>query len=74
MSPGEKRRRAAKREREAAAYAAALAALPADATCSTCRHLDRVHVAPRLSCDLDSDFHGYAITRADHKCPRWARA
>ena len=73
MSPGDKRRRQAKRDRDRAAYAAALAALPANAMCGTCRHADRVHVAPKLSCDLDSDFNGYAIVAADHRCPSWAQ-
>jgi hypothetical protein len=71
-SPGEKRRRAAKRERDRAAYAAALAALPAGARCGTCRHVDRLHTAPKLNCDLDSDFQGYQIVTENHRCPQWA--
>lgn len=71
MSPGEKRRRKARREREAAVYAAQLAALPAGARCDTCEHCDKVLMAPRMSCDLGSDFHGYAIVTAHHRCPSW---
>jgi len=73
MGPGEKRRRQAKRERDRAAYAAALVKLPVDAACSTCQHVDRAHHAPKMACLLESDFHGAMIVTPDHKCPSWAR-
>lgn len=73
MSPGEKRRRQAKRERERVAYEAAIAALPAEATCATCSHCRKYPHKPKLSCELDSDFHGYAIVKPSDRCPRWAR-
>lgn len=74
MSPGEKRRRQAKQDRERLAYASALAALPATASCSTCRHVDTVHHKPRMSCLLESDFHGAMIVKPEHKCPLWRAA
>lgn len=74
MSPGDKRRRLAKRARDRVAYEAAIAALPIQARCDTCEHVDRVHTAPRLNCDLDSDFSGYQIVLAQHRCPRWRPA
>lgn len=71
MSPGEKRRRKAKREREAAAYEAALAAVKATgATCSTCRHFGHMPQDKRRTCELDSDWEGYAVVAAGHVCPR----
>lgn len=74
MSPGEKRRRKAKREREAAAYAAALAKLPQHATCASCKHVDRVHHKPKLSCLLESDFYGDLLVTPEHRCPDWKMA
>ena len=47
----------------------AMAALPAVARCGTCAHFITSPVG--RACDLDSDFHGYALTSADNRCPRW---
>lgn len=47
----------------------ALAALPAVARCGTCVHFINSPVGH--ACDLDSDFHGYALTTADKRCARW---
>lgn len=74
VSPGDKRRRAAKRVRDQMRYAAALAALPPHARCGTCEYVDRVHTAPRLNCEVDNDGNGYAIVTADNRCPHWAPA
>lgn len=74
MSTGDKRRRQAKRERDAAVYAKALSALPSDAQCANCEHVDNVHTAPMLNCELDGDWSGYAIVKPDGKCPLWKRA
>lgn len=72
MSPGEKRRRAAKRARDHADYQAALAAVRATgATCSTCRNYINSPVG--RACDLDSDFEGYVRVKPDHVCPRHER-
>lgn len=71
-SPGEKRRRKAKRERELAAYALALAAVKSTgATCSTCANYIRAGDLKEHACDLDSDFHGYAIVKPHYVCPRY---
>lgn len=42
------------------------------ATCATCRHRRRVAGIAEPVCDLDSDFHGYAITALDRLCPDWS--
>lgn len=47
----------------------ALAALPAMARCGTCAHFIKSPVG--RACDLDSDFHGYALTTAGARCARW---
>lgn len=71
-SPGEKRRRKAKRERERVAYQDAMAALPVEARCGNCKHrLNNPATLVGLYCDLDSDFQGYAKTATDAVCPRW---
>lgn len=68
-SPGEKRRRKAKRIREQAAYAAAVAAVRATgASCSTCQHWIKSPVG--RACDLESDFEGYTLRKAEDVCPR----
>lgn len=74
MSPGEKRRRKAKRERERIAYEAAMASLQAKgANCEGCKH--RMRTPPGCSgkwaCEIDSDFEGYTIIKLDDLCPRW---
>lgn len=74
MSPGEKRRRQAKRERERLAYEAALAALPSGATCGTCAHCGKYPDGRgERTCELDSDFSGHTIVQLDQVCPRWAQ-
>lgn len=71
-SPGERRRRLAKRERERDAYNAAIAALPMGSHCSNCAlRLKNPGSLLGLYCDLDSDFAGYAETSPDSVCPRW---
>lgn len=71
-SPGEKRRRKAKREREQAAYAEALAAVTAQGfSCLTCKHRARTLIGNQHHCELDSDHEGYAIVRPDYVCPRY---
>lgn len=47
----------------------ALAALPPHARCGTCEHFIKSPVG--RACDLDSDFHGYALTTATDRCARW---
>ncbi len=75
MSPSKKQRRKAKREREQAAYAIALAAVKATgATCSTCVNYIRAHSISKTAraCELDSDSDGYVIVRPDFVCTRHA--
>lgn len=73
VSPGEQRRRQAKRERDRAAYSAALAALPVGARCETCAHCGKYpDGGSKRTCILDSDFDGYAIVQPTDVCPRWA--
>lgn len=68
-SPGEKRRRKAKREREQAAYAAACADLRlTGACCSTCAHYGNSECGRH--CELDSDFKGYILRDPQDVCPR----
>lgn len=69
---GKRRSRMRATLRNRAVYQTALAALPAKARCGTCAHHGRFPTDPRMTCELDSDFHGYAIVTPDHKCPRWA--
>lgn len=73
-SPGEKRRRAAKRERERDAYQAAMAALPDGASCVTCKHYSYATMLPGYHCSLDSDWEGYVRVKPDYVCPRYAAA
>lgn len=47
----------------------ALASLPSVARCGTCAHFIKSPVG--RACDLDSDFHGYALTKAEDRCARW---
>jgi hypothetical protein len=74
MSPGEKRRRLANRERKRAVYDAAMAQLPESAKCASCTHVDTEVYAPQLICDLDSGFDGYQLVTSNHRCPRWEAA
>ncbi len=76
MSPGEKRRRQAKRERERIAAAAAIAALPVGSSCGNCKHrLKKPAGLKNDACDLDSDWEGYAVIRnISEVCPRWKPA
>lgn len=71
MSPGEKRRRKAKREREQAAYAAAVSALPTGSCCCNCAHRGTMPLSRKPICTLDSDFAGYTVVELMHVCPRW---
>lgn len=79
MSPGERRRRKAKRQRQAAEYAKALAAVRAvGGCCGNCQHYERVPLPDReyrgkRHCSLDSDWEGYVMTRPEQACPRWKR-
>lgn len=69
---GKRRARMRHSLRALAANHDALATLPADARCGTCVHYIKSPVG--RACDLDSDFHGYALTKADDRCARWAAA
>lgn len=44
------------------------------ATCGNCRHCSPYPMSRNgeLSCDLDTDFHGYAIVKPTHVCARWS--
>jgi hypothetical protein len=71
MSPGEKRRRKLKREREQAAYEAALRPhLIAGHQCATCEHWGRSEAGRH--CELESDFYGYVLKKPTDLCPSWA--
>lgn len=74
-SPGEKRRRQAKRDRERAAYLTAVTTLrAAGASCATCKHRGARPVGgDGPICELDSDFHGYAPVKMTGLCPSWAQ-
>lgn len=68
-SPGEKRRRAAKRERERLAYEAAMKALrEKGASCATCKHRGSRQFAEAV-CELTSDFYGYSKVKMTGLCP-----
>ena len=74
VSPGDRRRRQAKRERDRAVYEALLAPLKAaGASCGTCRNYK---VAPydktKRICEIDTDRDGYTVVKADGLCPHWA--
>lgn len=73
MSPGEKRRRKAKREREQAAYEAAMAPLrAAGRSCLGCAHRKKSFAAGNKHiCTLTSDFHGYTIIKLTDLCADW---
>lgn len=73
VSPARKARLKARRETEAAAERVACAALKAAGkSCSGCLHFDRpFSIHPKACCQLDSDFHGYAITTPDSVCSRF---
>ncbi len=72
ISPGEKRRRKAKREREDAVLRVIMAGLrAAGASCGTCKHFspypgpgkDGQHI-----CEMTSDYQGYTMATADGLC------
>ena len=74
MSPGDKRRRQAKRERDRAAYDLLMEPLRASgAVCGTCQNYK---VAPydraKHICEIDSDHDGYTVVKAGGLCPHWA--
>jgi hypothetical protein len=75
MNPGEKRRRQAKRARDATAYEAAMAPLrAAGASCATCRHNAPMPGPERgRHCAIDSDFHGYTVVKPDGLCALYSR-
>lgn len=73
-SPGQKLRRQRKMAERRAAYDAKVTELrTAGACCGNCRHYGRVPVSKERCCDLESDFHGYAITTADRICDKHQR-
>lgn len=44
-----------------------------NARCGNCANRGRFPDRPaQMTCDLDSDFHGYALTTADGLCHRWS--
>lgn len=70
-SPGEKRRRRLKRERERAAYQAAMVPLrAAGCSCDACTHYGRCSLG--WHCEIESDFGGYALKKPTDLCPSWA--
>lgn len=69
---GKRRSRMRHALRAQAANHDALAGLPAMARCGTCAHFIKSPVG--RACGLDSDFHGYALTKADDRCARWTEA
>lgn len=77
MSPGEKRRRKAKRERDRARHQAAYDALKAlGASCATCRHFAKAPFSlggKGHICERDSDFEGYVRTTASDLCINFAQ-
>ena len=75
MSPGEKRRRAAKRQREHVSYAEAMIPLrAAGASCETCLHRNKIPPEYRRSyCDLESDHTGYMPVTPTYLCSRYER-
>ena len=74
-SAAAKARRRAKNEAHRRAVEAQCAALKAAGSfCSNCAHCSPYPTPGRkgeVICDLDSDFHGYAITKPERVCPRW---
>lgn len=41
-------------------------------SCSTCAHKSKMSsMAPKIACDLDSDWEGYAIVKPDFVCSRF---
>ena len=73
VSPGERRRRKAKRERDQAAYEAVMAPLrAAGACCGSCQHRGKYPMTDDPICELDSDFEGYCKVKLDHLCPQYA--
>ena len=72
MSPGEKRRRKAKRERSQTAYKAAIAPLrAAGRSCASCHHYTRVPLSTKHHCAEESDHNGYAIVQPSYVCHLW---
>ena len=74
MSPGEKRRRQAKRERDRAAYDLLMAPLRASGSvCGTCAHFAKApYDKTKHICEIDTDKDGYTVVKADGLCPHWA--
>lgn len=68
---GQSRRRSLRRQAE---NEIVLRGLRADgASCLTCKHRGSYPLKPtQPTCDLESDFHGYALTRLDDLCVRFA--
>ena len=73
MSPGEKRRRQAKRARDRSAYEALLAPLKAaGASCGSCDHYAKApYDKTKHICEIDTDRDGYTVVKADGLCPHW---
>lgn len=42
-----------------------------DASCASCANRGRMPHDARMTCDLDSDFHGYSLVAPEHVCTRW---
>jgi hypothetical protein len=53
-------------------HSAFVAANP-DARCGNCANFKQMLFSEKHYCELDSDFHGYAITQADGVCIRHDR-
>lgn len=74
-SPAAKARRMTKRKQERIAYEATCAALKSGgascANCGNCSPYPGPGNKGQIICDLDSDFHGYAVTKPERVCPRW---
>lgn len=69
VSPGERKRRQRKRERNRIAYNEAMKPLLASgASCSTCAHYGKSPLGRH--CELDSDFEGYVLTKPTDLCTR----
>lgn len=74
MSPGDKRRRQAKRERDRAAHEVLIAPLrDSGAACGSCKHFA---VAPydraKHICEIDTDHDGYTVVKASGLCLHYA--
>lgn len=74
MSPGERRRRRAKREREEAAFRVKISVLRAQgSSCANCEHRERApfDASEKWICGLTSGFDGYTPVKLDHLCTDW---